>query len=147
MLDTARKAVKKLDGKIRADFDADENLRLALAYLIQIIGEAASPVSPSFREAHTDIPWSEIVGMRHKIVHDYLRVDLGQRYVQGQGDPRACRRALRIRSGVIGWRVRRTPNGASASFTAFRMAPGAPAVPASAIPLNPPTVNGDGVSR
>src|SRR5207247_10405438 len=61
--------------------------------------------------------------------------------------PRACRRALRIRSGVIGWRVRRTPNGASASFTAFRMAPGAPAVPASAIPLNPPTVNGDGVSR
>jgi uncharacterized protein with HEPN domain len=75
MLDTARKAVEKVDGKIRADFDSDENLRLALAYLIQIIGEAASRVSPSFREAHTDIPWSEIVGMRHKIVHDYLGVD------------------------------------------------------------------------
>src|SRR5438128_4451285 len=75
MLDTARKAVEKVDRKSRADFDADENLRLALAYLIQIIGEAASRVSPSFRDAHTDIPWSEIVGMRHKIVHDYLGVD------------------------------------------------------------------------
>ena len=75
MLDTARKAVEKVERKSRADFDADENLHLAIVYLIQIIGEAASRVSPPFHEAHTDIPWSEIVGMRHKIVHDYLGVD------------------------------------------------------------------------
>lgn len=49
-------AIEKVRRKNRADFDADENLRLALAYLIQIIGEAASR-------------------MRHKIVHDYLGVD------------------------------------------------------------------------
>ncbi len=59
----------------RKDFDADENLRLALAYLIQIIGEAASRVSLVFQEGHTEVPWSEIIGMRHKIVHDYLGVD------------------------------------------------------------------------
>ena len=75
MLDTARKAVEKMDRTSRGAFDSDENLRLALAYLIQIIGEAANRVSPRFREAHADIPWSEIVGMRHKIVHDYLGVD------------------------------------------------------------------------
>jgi len=68
-------AIEKVRRKNRADFDADENLRLALAYLIQIIGEAASRVSPAFREAHADIPWSEIIGMRQKIVHDYLGVD------------------------------------------------------------------------
>src|SRR3990167_9068139 len=39
-------AIEKVRRKNRADFDADENLRLALAYLIQIIGEAASRVSP-----------------------------------------------------------------------------------------------------
>jgi len=33
--------------------------------------QPASRVSPSFREAHTDTPWSEIVGMRHQIVHDF----------------------------------------------------------------------------
>ncbi len=75
LLDTARKVVEKVERRSRADFDADENLRLALAYLIQIIGEAASRVSSAFREAHAEVPWSEIIGMRHKIVHDYLGVD------------------------------------------------------------------------
>ena len=75
MLETARKAVEKVERKSRAEFDADENLRLALAHLIQILGEAASRVSATFREAHAEVPWSEVIGMRHKIVHDYLGVD------------------------------------------------------------------------
>ncbi len=41
MLDRARKIIAKVQGKTRADFDGDENLRLALAHLIQTIGEAA----------------------------------------------------------------------------------------------------------
>jgi uncharacterized protein with HEPN domain len=75
MLETARKAIEKIQYRSRPDFDADENLRLALAYLVQIIGEAAGRVSLAFREAHPEVPWSEIIGMRHKIVHDYLGVD------------------------------------------------------------------------
>ncbi len=35
MLDQARKVVGKVKGKSRDDFDADENLRLALAHLVQ----------------------------------------------------------------------------------------------------------------
>jgi|SRR5713226_2810093 len=66
MLDTARKAIEKVERKSRTDFDADETLRLALAYLIQIVGEAASRVSPAFREVHAEVPWSEIIGMRHR---------------------------------------------------------------------------------
>jgi uncharacterized protein with HEPN domain len=75
MLDTAQRAVAKIRGTARCDFDADENLRLALAYLLQIIGEAARQVSPTFRAAHPAIPWSGIIGMRHKVVHDYMNVD------------------------------------------------------------------------
>jgi uncharacterized protein with HEPN domain len=41
MLDTARKAVRRVVGKTRADFDADEDLRIVLTHLIQTIGEAA----------------------------------------------------------------------------------------------------------
>ena len=75
MPDTAEKSVAKLSGKSRADFDGDENLRLALAHLLQIAGEAAGRVSPQFRANHSSVPWRAIIGMRHKVVHDYLNVD------------------------------------------------------------------------
>lgn len=75
MLDVSRKIAAKVSGATRNQFDSDENLRLALAHLLQTIGEAARRVSPSFREAHPAIPWSAIVGMRHKVVHDYMAVD------------------------------------------------------------------------
>ncbi len=75
MLDMARKAVGKTHGISRAAYDADENLRLALIHLIQTIGEAARRVSPELCERHPDVRWADIVGMRHKVVHDYLGVD------------------------------------------------------------------------
>jgi uncharacterized protein with HEPN domain len=75
MLDMARKAVGKTQGVAREIYEADENLRLALIHLVQVIGEAARQVSRPFAEAHPEIPWAEIVGMRHKVVHDYLGVD------------------------------------------------------------------------
>ena len=73
MLDMTRKAIEKTTN--RDAFDGDENLRLALTHLIQVIGEAARHVSREYCEAHPEIPWTEIVGMRHKVVHDYLGVD------------------------------------------------------------------------
>ncbi len=75
MLDTARKVLSRVKGKSRRQYDEDENLRLALAHLIQVLGEAARRVSTDFQEAHREIPWNEIIGMRHKIVHDYLELD------------------------------------------------------------------------
>lgn len=75
MLDTARKAVSKTQGLSRQAYDDDENLRLALTHLVQVIGEAARQVSREFSGAHPEVPWTDIVGMRHKVVHDYLGVD------------------------------------------------------------------------
>jgi uncharacterized protein with HEPN domain len=75
MLDAARLIAAKVSGKSRAEFDADENLRLALAHLIQTMGEAARRVSSPFQQAHPHVPWRKIIGMRHKVVHDYLHVD------------------------------------------------------------------------
>jgi uncharacterized protein with HEPN domain len=56
MLDQARKIVVKVQGKTRAEFDADENLRLALAHLIQTIGEAARLVSEATKDAQRRCP-------------------------------------------------------------------------------------------
>ena len=71
MLDTARNAASKVVGKTREDYDRDENLRMALAHLIQTLGEAARRVAPAFQQFHPEIPWKQIIGMRHKFVHDY----------------------------------------------------------------------------
>jgi uncharacterized protein with HEPN domain len=76
MYDLACKATGKLAGKSRTDFDADENLQLALVHLIQTIGESARRVSDATRAAYPQVPFRQIVGMRHKVVHDYMDVDL-----------------------------------------------------------------------
>ena len=75
MLDMARRASSKVCGLSRADYDEDENVRLALAHLVQTIGEAAARVSQDTRASHPEIPWRQIVGIRHRIVHDYMNVD------------------------------------------------------------------------
>ena len=75
MLDTARKAACRVVENSRAAYDADEDLRIVIAHLVQTIGEAAARVSPATREAHPEIPWRQITGIRNRIVHDYLHVD------------------------------------------------------------------------
>ena len=75
MRDHAAKALALAAGKSRAEFDADEILRLALTYLIQIVGDAANQVSQETKDTHPHVPWQSIVGMRHRLVHGYFAVD------------------------------------------------------------------------
>src|SRR5688500_19011300 len=74
MLDAARGACAAMTGISRETYDADDNQRLAQAHRIQIIGEAARHVSEAARSAHPEIPWHQITGMRHRIVHDYVNI-------------------------------------------------------------------------
>jgi uncharacterized protein with HEPN domain len=76
MLDTARKAAGKAHGLDLERFLADENLHLACVHRVQVIGEAASRVSAETRARHPQVPWRQVIGMRHRVVHDYLEVDL-----------------------------------------------------------------------
>jgi uncharacterized protein with HEPN domain len=76
MLDAARKAVQRIAGRSRADLDEDEDLRIVLAHSVQVIGKAAGRVSQAKQRANPRIPWSRITGMRHRIVHDYMNIDV-----------------------------------------------------------------------
>ena len=40
-----------------------------------VIGETVKRLSDSFRTEHPEIPWSEIAGMRDKLIHEYDNVD------------------------------------------------------------------------
>jgi len=48
----------------------------ATQYSIQCIGEAAFKVSKKYRKMHPEIPWERIAAFRHRMVHDYPRVEL-----------------------------------------------------------------------
>jgi uncharacterized protein with HEPN domain len=74
MLTFGRRIRDRISRASLAEFTADEDLQLAVAHLIQIVGEAASRASEELRESYPAVPWADIVGMRHRLVHDYLRV-------------------------------------------------------------------------
>jgi len=76
MLDAAREALSFARGRTRSDLDWDRMLVLALVKDIEIIGEAAYKISPSSREQIPTLPWEDIIGMRHRLVHAYFDTDL-----------------------------------------------------------------------
>ena len=76
MLDAAREATKFARGRVRADLDGDRMLVLSLVKDIEIIGEAAYRISQSTRDQLKDIPWDDIIGMRHRLVHAYFDINL-----------------------------------------------------------------------
>jgi len=43
---------------------------------LEIIGEASSRVRKEFMKTHPEIPWSSIVDMRNRLIHEYMTVDL-----------------------------------------------------------------------
>jgi uncharacterized protein with HEPN domain len=76
MLDAANEALDFIQGKTRSELDKDRMLVLSLVKELEIIGEAASKVSPDIRSQHTAIPWQDISGMRNRLIHVYFDVDL-----------------------------------------------------------------------
>ena len=80
LLDDVRVACGKigryLAGLDQAAFLADEKTIDAVVRNLEIVGEAVKQLPAEFRERHPNIPWRQIAGLRNRIVHDYVGVDL-----------------------------------------------------------------------
>jgi uncharacterized protein with HEPN domain len=59
-----------------AAFKASRLHQNAVIRSLEIVGEAAGKVSPSAQLAHSEVPWREITGMRHRLIHGYSDVNL-----------------------------------------------------------------------
>jgi len=75
MLDHARDAVAMAGGRIRSELDTDRQLNPSLVRLLEIVGEAASRMPAQERVRYPEIPWSEIVSLRNRLIHGYDSVD------------------------------------------------------------------------
>lgn len=76
MLLAAQDARTFVVGMDAAAFRTSRLHQHAVIRALEVIGEAAGKVSPDFQAAHADIPWREITGMRHRLIHGYAAVDL-----------------------------------------------------------------------
>jgi uncharacterized protein with HEPN domain len=76
MLDSAREAVELIQDKSRADLDTNRVLSLALVRLLEIVGEAANKVTIATRQQIPNIPWSQIVSLRNRLIHGYDTINL-----------------------------------------------------------------------
>lgn len=64
-----------LAGTDRSRLEQDSLLRSAVMHQLTVIGEAAARIGSDLRQQHPVVPWTDIAGMRNRLVHAYFAVD------------------------------------------------------------------------
>jgi len=57
-------------------FSEDQKSVDAVVRNLEIIGEAANRLPDELKEKYSEIEWHKVVGLRHRIVHEYFGIDL-----------------------------------------------------------------------
>jgi uncharacterized protein with HEPN domain len=70
----AKDALSFCSGIDRSDFKNSKLHQQAVIKSLEIIGEAASRISESMKNTHQEIPWSEITGMRNRLMRYYQKL-------------------------------------------------------------------------
>jgi uncharacterized protein with HEPN domain len=60
----------------REAFFADTKTQDAVIRNLEVIGEAVKNLSQAHRDAHPDIPWKRVAGLRDLLIHRYFGVKL-----------------------------------------------------------------------
>lgn len=75
MLQYARLAIGFLGSQEPTALESDHRTYLAIRHALGIVGEAANQVSPATRAELTDVPWRDVISMRHRLYHGYRHVE------------------------------------------------------------------------
>jgi uncharacterized protein with HEPN domain len=77
LLDDIRTSISKIErytaGLDEESFLADEKTIDAVVRNLEIIGEAAKQLQADFKARHRAVPWTQIAGLRNRIVHELCR--------------------------------------------------------------------------
>ena len=80
VLEAMRDVIAFLGDMTYDAFVADEKTAAAIYWKLEIIGEATKRLSNALRDAHPEIPWKKMAGMRDKLIHGYDEIELVQVY-------------------------------------------------------------------
>ena len=73
-MEYSNNVLKITDGVEFEEFSSNILIYFATMKNIEIVGEAAYMLTKEFKAKHTEIPWKQVEGMRHVLVHGYSQV-------------------------------------------------------------------------
>ena len=76
ILDSIAKIEEYIDGISYKKYCSSSLIQDGVIRQIEIIGEATKNLSSPFKSANPDVPWTDIAGMRDKLIHQYFGVDI-----------------------------------------------------------------------
>lgn len=76
ILQSLQNARQFVEGLSYEEFTDDRKTISAVVRELEIVGEAAKQVPTWIRMKYPDIPWSDMAGMRDKLIHFYFGVDM-----------------------------------------------------------------------
>lgn len=76
IIHAAEKIERFTDGMSFEAFVDDEKTVDAVLRNFEVMGEATKNLPESFQEQYDHVPWTEMAGMRDRLVHGYATVDL-----------------------------------------------------------------------
>ena len=76
ILESIEKIESYIENMSFENFQNDSKTVDAVVRNLEIIGEASNHLPEDFKERYSQIEWFKMVGLRHRIVHEYFGVDL-----------------------------------------------------------------------
>jgi uncharacterized protein with HEPN domain len=74
MLEAAKEVMRYTSGVNQGQYVENRMTQRAVERALEVVGEAARLVSEPFKQAHPEIPWRNIVGLRNILAHEYGEV-------------------------------------------------------------------------
>jgi len=76
ILEAVEKILRYTRGMSFEEFEGDEKTVDAVIRNFTVLGEAAGQIPKEIEERYSELPWAEMRGMRHILIHEYFGVSL-----------------------------------------------------------------------
>ena len=75
IIESIEKIEKYIKNLSYEKFISDEKTKDAIVRNLELIGEASNQIPKEIQHRYNEIKWSQIIGLRHRLIHDYFIID------------------------------------------------------------------------